>query len=276
MSIKLMTQVWHQAPYKGERLLVLLALADWSNDEGECFPSYDQIALKARVTRRGAIKIVDQLIANEAISIEEEGSGKSRPNHYRLHPENWSKGEPYSPKDHRRKGASGSPFRRSKGEPDDTQRVNLKAPKGEPESNPPTPPYKEEPSINRHVEPSVEPTASPAATSGDDPIKIVIARYQELFVEKFGEKPNIHRGKDGKIIQGLYSRYGLEKLLYWLGRFFNSTDPFVIESGYTLGVFSTKLNSLIAQSKGSPQRQIPARTRENLAAVESFKRRHGQ
>lgn len=63
MSIKIMTNVWEHSPYKGTKLLVLLALADYANHEGMCFPSYDTIADKARISRRYAIDLVGELIS---------------------------------------------------------------------------------------------------------------------------------------------------------------------------------------------------------------------
>lgn len=76
MSIKLMSAIWERAPQKGAELLVLLALADWANDRGECDPSYNQLAEKARVDRRRAIRLVSKLIKDKAITVA-EGQGFS-------------------------------------------------------------------------------------------------------------------------------------------------------------------------------------------------------
>jgi hypothetical protein len=40
MSIKVMSQVWEHSTRKGTRLLLLLALADFANDEGICYPAF--------------------------------------------------------------------------------------------------------------------------------------------------------------------------------------------------------------------------------------------
>jgi hypothetical protein len=65
MSIDVMSQVWKHSMLKdGRELLTLLALADWADDNGGCYPSYDTIAKKVRVKKRThAIKIVKDLIA---------------------------------------------------------------------------------------------------------------------------------------------------------------------------------------------------------------------
>jgi hypothetical protein len=65
-----MSAIWEHAPQKGAELIVLLALADWANDRGECDPSYGQLAEKARVDRRRAIRLVSKLINDKAITVD--------------------------------------------------------------------------------------------------------------------------------------------------------------------------------------------------------------
>lgn len=50
MSMKLMYKAWG-TPLKGNDLLVLLALADWANDDGECFPKQETILKRAKIGR---------------------------------------------------------------------------------------------------------------------------------------------------------------------------------------------------------------------------------
>ena len=90
MSVKYIQKVWDTSPYKAEKLLVLLALADWSNDDGYCWPSIDKIARKARITERGAFKIMAEFKEDKTILLIEQGGGRSKNNIYRLNPENWS------------------------------------------------------------------------------------------------------------------------------------------------------------------------------------------
>lgn len=73
MSVKLMSEVWGASNQKGDRLLVLLALADYSNDEGYCWPSQTTLAEKTRCSRRGIQKILGYLI--KAGEIEEVRQG---------------------------------------------------------------------------------------------------------------------------------------------------------------------------------------------------------
>jgi hypothetical protein len=52
MSIKVMNLVWENAPYEGNTLLTLLALADRADDEGVCWPSVLTLATKTRQSER--------------------------------------------------------------------------------------------------------------------------------------------------------------------------------------------------------------------------------
>ena len=52
MSIKLMTAVWERIDLTSTQKLVLLALADWANDDGLCWPSIDRVAVKSSLKRR--------------------------------------------------------------------------------------------------------------------------------------------------------------------------------------------------------------------------------
>src|ERR1700694_1261379 len=63
MSVRLMGSVFYLNLRPVEKL-VLLALADHANDDGEqCFPSVGQIALKTSLSRRGVQKVYRRLEA---------------------------------------------------------------------------------------------------------------------------------------------------------------------------------------------------------------------
>ena len=87
MSIKIMSQVWETGPSDRSELLVMLALADFSNDTGECWPSMKSIAAKARMTERGAQKILARLEAAGRVSIT-KGGGRHGCNIYRIEAKN--------------------------------------------------------------------------------------------------------------------------------------------------------------------------------------------
>lgn len=64
MSIKVMSWVWENGPSDPVERLVLLALADFADDHGNCYPSMVGIGAKACVTERGARGIVRRLEAD--------------------------------------------------------------------------------------------------------------------------------------------------------------------------------------------------------------------
>jgi DNA-binding transcriptional ArsR family regulator len=57
MSIRLMTQLWDNADpeLSGSRLVIMLCLADHANDDGECWPSIERIAKRARLHRQNVM-----------------------------------------------------------------------------------------------------------------------------------------------------------------------------------------------------------------------------
>lgn len=58
-----MTRVWDgYIGSGGSELLALLALADWSDDEGRCFPSIERIGVKTRLSRSQAQRVIHGLI----------------------------------------------------------------------------------------------------------------------------------------------------------------------------------------------------------------------
>ena len=83
MSIKFISKLWETGPEKQSHLLILLALADFANDAGECWPSMATVARKARMTERGARKIVRQLETKGWLTIH-TGGGRHGCNKYHL------------------------------------------------------------------------------------------------------------------------------------------------------------------------------------------------
>lgn len=80
MSIRVMTHVWDGFPGGGPDLLALLALADWSDDDGRCYPSIPSIAKKIRLGDKQARRIVHRLIDSKFVLVtgNDLGGGNSR------------------------------------------------------------------------------------------------------------------------------------------------------------------------------------------------------
>jgi len=71
MSIKVSSYVWDHAPYRGSKLLVLLAFADAASDEGYCWPLVATIARRARIQERPCQQVISQLIKDGWLAREE-------------------------------------------------------------------------------------------------------------------------------------------------------------------------------------------------------------
>ena len=84
MAIEFLTITWQMSPYKAEKLLAHLAFADWANIAGEFHPSADELAEKARLTRRGAFQVIAQMIEDGEIELIVKGGGRGQRNRYRF------------------------------------------------------------------------------------------------------------------------------------------------------------------------------------------------
>lgn len=76
-----MSAVWKYAPVDQGELLVLLALADFANDEGRCFPSVETLAEKSRMSERSVQRAVRAMEEAGFLSIE-PGGGRHSANQY--------------------------------------------------------------------------------------------------------------------------------------------------------------------------------------------------
>ena len=96
MSIRVMSWVWDHGPSDRGELLVLLALADFADDDGNCWPAMVKVAEKARVCERGARKIIRRL---EEIGLLKTvvGGGRHGCNQYRIAIENPERRSPTKP-----------------------------------------------------------------------------------------------------------------------------------------------------------------------------------
>lgn len=89
MSIKMMAHVWEVAPVNGSDLVVLLALADYGDDEGKnIYPSVPSIAKKARLSvdqaRRVIHKLIDEDKVLELVTAGGWDGKRNRSNEYRI------------------------------------------------------------------------------------------------------------------------------------------------------------------------------------------------
>lgn len=83
MSLRAISWAWKHGPKNQGELLVLLALADFANDDGECWPAMSTIAEKARVTERATRRIIRRLEVSGFLRVE-TGGGRRGSNRYRM------------------------------------------------------------------------------------------------------------------------------------------------------------------------------------------------
>lgn len=74
-----MDQVWEMSKAKGAARLVLIALADWADDKGFCYPGLTAIVRKTQLTKPGVIKILRQLQALGELQITVRGHDQPDP-----------------------------------------------------------------------------------------------------------------------------------------------------------------------------------------------------
>lgn len=85
MSINVMSQCWAKSKHAGSELLLLLALADFSDDQGKSYPAISTLAMKCRMTRRNVQYILKALLRSGEISIEpNKGPPPKFPNLYQI------------------------------------------------------------------------------------------------------------------------------------------------------------------------------------------------
>jgi len=82
-----MSCVWQDGPADKSEILVLIALADFCNDDGECWPSVAGIARKSRMTERGVQKIIGRLCEIGWVTIN-PNAGRKGCNLYTVSPPN--------------------------------------------------------------------------------------------------------------------------------------------------------------------------------------------
>lgn len=86
MSVKASTWAWEQ-PINGNAKLVLLALADHANDEGDCWPGVKTISLKTGFSESTVRRLISRLVDEGYLSVSpyfDPDSGRQVSNFYSL------------------------------------------------------------------------------------------------------------------------------------------------------------------------------------------------
>jgi hypothetical protein len=88
MAISVMSRVWEHSQAGGTELLLLLAIADYSDERGYAYPSVPTLSRKIRMSSRNTQYLLQKLEASGELEIK-RGAGRGGSNLYRvkiLHP----------------------------------------------------------------------------------------------------------------------------------------------------------------------------------------------
>lgn len=85
MSISVMSEVWNKSQHSGSELLMLLAIADFSDDHGKAYPSVSTLSTKCRMSRRNVQYVINNLKSSGELTVSiKKGPPPKFPNLYRV------------------------------------------------------------------------------------------------------------------------------------------------------------------------------------------------
>ena len=85
MSIRTMALVWEQSQHSGSELLVLLGIADFSDDQGKAYPAISTLAKKCRMSNRHVQRVVRGIEQSGELTVKSNGGPPPKfPNLYKI------------------------------------------------------------------------------------------------------------------------------------------------------------------------------------------------
>jgi len=93
-----MSRVWEHSRHKGSELLLLLAIADFADDDGRAYPSIARLATKTRLSKRNVQLVLRRLEESGELAIE-QGAGPNGVNVYTVCTGRLGGGEKIAPRD---------------------------------------------------------------------------------------------------------------------------------------------------------------------------------
>lgn len=112
---------------------------------------------------------------------------------------------------------------------------------------------------------------APDALGKPHPIRDLLVYYDEQFTAKMGARPHIDGGKDAKAVEALLKNHGEPEVRAAIDRMFRTTDPFITNSGYTVGVLRSCFNKLLVECVRPIQ--ATAKTSKTAGAIQRFAER---
>ena len=86
MSVRTMARVWADSMHAGTELLMLLAIADFADDDGNAYPAVPTLAKKCRMSTRNANFILTALKVSGELEVR-ANEGPKGTNRYRIVPD---------------------------------------------------------------------------------------------------------------------------------------------------------------------------------------------
>lgn len=83
MSVRTMARVWADSKHAGSELLMLLAIADFADDDGNAYPAVGTLAAKCRMKTRNANYVLRALTAGGELQVN-ANAGPRGTNRYRI------------------------------------------------------------------------------------------------------------------------------------------------------------------------------------------------
>lgn len=83
MSVRTMARVWELSQHRGNDLLMLLAIADFADDEGNAYPSVQTLAQKCRMKARNTTAILTAIRKSGELEVR-PNEGPKGTNRYRI------------------------------------------------------------------------------------------------------------------------------------------------------------------------------------------------
>lgn len=170
MSVRSMARVWAESSHAGTELLMLLAIADFADDDGRAYPAVATLAAKCRMTPRNANYILAVLQESGELEVR-ANQGPRGTNRYRIVFEAMAPAAESTHTNRPRGMQSDAGVKSSAG-------VKCISQTPAKDFTPPLQPTSDEPSLNHH-EPSV-PCA--AVTTGD-----LFAKFWSAYPRKVGK-----------------------------------------------------------------------------------------
>jgi hypothetical protein len=73
VSVRTMARVWAESSHSGSHLLMMLAIADFADDDGNAYPAVATLARKCRMKTRNANVLLAALRASGELQVRAEG-----------------------------------------------------------------------------------------------------------------------------------------------------------------------------------------------------------